>query len=218
MYSEIPELFDYTIRLVQLKPKRCSLDIVVFHLLGDLVYSANHALTHYLTLTLQESFLQNSHYGSPYKKWAGATNDNFKEVAASVKALIPIVEKLYFYPTDLADRGDGIKVAPQWLRRVRDEYDCCEIKADNCLTLSSINLRDWIDLESGWFRCCSFLRYIMEHPVVTRTDMDIADRSVLVELQSIGLIRVNQMRASYDSFAGWLRRNCTIEDVTALHR
>jgi len=217
MYKGIPELFDYAIRLLKLKPVRGSQDIVAFHLLGDLVNAADHALIHYFTLTLNEHFLQRSHYGSPYVKWASVTNDDFKGVVSAIQALIPIMETLYSDPILPYSWGDGVMIAYQWLHRVRDDYDCCVIKPDNCLTLSEINLHDWIDPESGWFRSCKFFN-IKEPPVVSRTDMDIGDRSVLAEPQTTGMVRVNQMRLSLDSLADWLRRNCTIEDVTELHQ
>ena len=61
LYEGIPEFIDFAISLVERKPKRNSLAIVAYHLLEDIVNAAEHGLRHYLTLTLEEGFLQNSH-------------------------------------------------------------------------------------------------------------------------------------------------------------
>lgn len=50
---------------------------VVCMMQRDVINHYRHALTHYLTKDLSAPFLQNSHLGTPYQKWARFTNDDF---------------------------------------------------------------------------------------------------------------------------------------------
>lgn len=96
IYKGIPELFDYTVELEKQRGKekscRDSLAIVTYHLLCEAAYAAERAMLHYLTLNLSESFLQNSHHGTPYQKWVKVTNDNFHEFDLCLKSVIKRIE------------------------------------------------------------------------------------------------------------------------------
>ena len=72
MLEGLPSLFEYVIGVVTRQRQRGSLAVVLYHLLGDVVNAAEHALTDYFPLTLSESFLHNSSIGTPYQKWAQA--------------------------------------------------------------------------------------------------------------------------------------------------
>ena len=89
MLEGLPSVFDYLISGVTRERHRGSLVVVLYHLLGDVVNAAEHALTHYFPLTLAESFLQNSSLGTPYQKWAKFTNDDFRKLDECVRRLIP---------------------------------------------------------------------------------------------------------------------------------
>ncbi|MBC7819082.1 MAG: hypothetical protein IAG10_19505 [Planctomycetaceae bacterium] len=60
----------------------------------DVINHYRHAATHYLPLTLNEHFLQNSSIGTPYEKWAKFTNEDFDVFAFTVTNLIRYTTRL----------------------------------------------------------------------------------------------------------------------------
>src|SRR6516164_5056472 len=61
----------------------------------DVINHYQHALDHYLTLTLDEPFLQNSSFGTPYEKWAHWTNDDFQMLSRTVQNLLSYTSRLF---------------------------------------------------------------------------------------------------------------------------
>jgi len=207
IYEGIPELFDYAVELVKLKPLRDSLAIVAYHLLADVLEDADHALRHYLTLSLSEHYLQNSYHGSPYKKWAYVNNDNFGMLDKNIKLLVPFIEKIHSeIMSDPTKLGHDSKAPYRWFHAVREEYVSCLVNADEpILTLYSISFKGWFDGQN-WDNPVR----LSEHPVVTSHTVPIADRLVLVEIQQTGLKRVVKMKASLTQLANWLQINYTM--------
>ncbi len=95
MFDGLPALFRYSTDLIFLERCRGSLAVVIYHLLGDIINAVEHALVHYFPLTLEESFLQNSHIGSRYQKWAKFTNEDFQKCDRCLRQLIPAIWSLY---------------------------------------------------------------------------------------------------------------------------
>jgi hypothetical protein len=60
----------------------------------DVLNHYRYAATHYLPLTLNEHFLQNSSIGTPYEKWAKFTNDDFNALAFTVTNLLRYTTRL----------------------------------------------------------------------------------------------------------------------------
>ena len=236
MLEGLPSIFEYLIRVVTGQRQQYSLAVVIYYLLGDLVNAAEHALTHYLPLTLTESFLQNSSIGTPYQKWARFTNEDFQKVDLCLQRLIPACWQWYeqnidrssgadFVPTDQSSFGKlaSIKDAWHWFHAVNTQYACCVVSPDRpALTLSAINIRGWVDPVEGRFLdvLSRFTRNWAQQPppIVTKSVREIADRSVITELQGIGLARLKELRQTNGQLAGWLRANYTMEEVTAPHQ
>ena len=205
IYEGLPEFFDYSVDLVKRKPFRDSLAIVTYHYLAEVVDAATHALQHYLTLTLTEQFLQNSHHGSPYIKWAYVNNGNFSRLDKNIKMLIPLIVDIYGETTIL--RG-GSKTPYRWFDNVLNGYCSCLISLNEpVLALGSISFKNWFDGEK-WM----YTSPMAEPPVVTSYTVSIEDRTVLEEMQQDGCERVALMNASLSQLALWLQNNYTIID------
>lgn len=71
-----------------------ALPATVFLMQQDVVNHYRYAVTHYLPLTLNEYFLQNSSIGTPYEKWAKFTNDDFQQLSFTVTNLIRYTVRL----------------------------------------------------------------------------------------------------------------------------
>lgn len=218
MYEGIPELFDFVIGLVEYKPVHDSWAIVAYHLLSELLKTAHHALVHYFTLTLNEEFLQNSHIGAPYQKWAKFTNDDFQAVDKCLKALLPVISHMYseISNVDYSYGGGSTRSEWIWLETLKKKYTCCQINQGNpSLTLSTINFDGWLEHSRKKFgNVYSF----KTAPVVIKTKLHIADRSILIEQMNVGKARLDKMMDSLDRLAKWLEANYTIAEVTATHR
>ncbi|TWT59791.1 hypothetical protein [Rubinisphaera italica] len=66
----------------------------VFLMQQDVVNHYRYAVTHYLPLTLDEHFLQNSSIGTPYEKWAKFTNEDFQKLSFTITNLIRYTTRL----------------------------------------------------------------------------------------------------------------------------
>jgi hypothetical protein len=91
----LPPLVELTTDALRRFGRADSLAVVAYHLLGDVVNAAGHALFHYLPLNLDEPFLQNSSIGTPYQKWAKFTSDDFCRVDQCLGRLAPVAWMLY---------------------------------------------------------------------------------------------------------------------------
>jgi hypothetical protein len=70
------------------------LPATVYMMQVDVINHYRYALDHYLTLTLDESFLQNSSIGPPYRKWAHFTNEDFGMLALAINNLLRYTSRL----------------------------------------------------------------------------------------------------------------------------
>ena len=216
IYKGIPELFEYVIGLVERRPKRDIQSILAFYLLREILDATEHYIIHYFTLTLNESFLQNSHLGNPYQKWAKTTNENFQKVDINLKSLEPIIAHILFSQTDLDSSVDGFKKLMFMFCRLNKEYACCEVNLDKpFLAVSAISFYGWLDTTSG-----SLIPKPRGHlefpPTVIKSEIPITDRTVLKKLQRAGHKRVEKLRILLMQFAAWLEANYSMGDITSV--
>ena len=216
IYKGLPELFEYVIGLVERRQKREIQAIMAFHLLSEILTASEYAIVHYFALTLNESFLQNSQHGSPYQKWALFTNENFSKVDQYLKLLTPIIEHFLGPETVLNSHVDGFKKILFLFYRLNNEYACCEVRLDEpLLTISAIGFDCWLDTAKGSLKPTpSGIREFP--PIAIKSVISIADRSVLKNLQSEGLIRVEELRVLLMRFAAWLEANYVMSDITTV--
>lgn len=66
----------------------------VFLMQRDVINHYRYALSHYLPLTLDKPFLQNSSIGTPYEKWAKFTNSDFEMLSARINILLHYTVRL----------------------------------------------------------------------------------------------------------------------------
>lgn len=223
MLEGLPSLFRYLIDGVAIERRCGSLEIVVYHLLGDVVNAAKHALIHYLPLTLDEEFLQHSSIGTPYQKWAKFTNEDFQDLDNCLRRLVPAVWNWYHQPFDQSHRDPrSIKGVWRWFNAIKTDYVACVVNpSEPSLTTSALGMDAWVEPTHR-----ELLRFENDlgqdkgessAPIVTRMTYDISDRSVLAELQRAGLARLGELEALNAQFATWLQAHCTMQDIVAPH-
>lgn len=83
-----------------------ALPATVFLMQQDVVNHYRYAVTHYLPLTLDEHFLQNSSLGTPYEKWAKFTNDDFQQLSFTVTNLIRYTVRLIHETESVAMKAE----------------------------------------------------------------------------------------------------------------
>jgi hypothetical protein len=229
VFEGLPNLVGYVTGLATRLRQRGSLQVVVYHVLGDLVNAAEHALIHYFPLTLAEPFLQNSSIGTPYQKWAKITNEDFEHVDQCVRLLLPLAwgcyEKNVWDRSEDEERPFGglVKDTWIWLNYIRIRYNCCIVdQYVPTLTISTLHLDSWVDTDGRRVLNVDNLprwaRPELSPQIVTESAFDIADRGTIAELQRIGLTRLDEMRRLNDRFATWIRTHCTMEEITAPHQ
>src|SRR5260370_40853869 len=77
------------------------LPAAVYMMQVDVINHYRYALEHYLTLTLNESYVQNSSLGTPYQKGAYFTNEDFAMLSFAVHNLLR-------YPSRLIDETECV--------------------------------------------------------------------------------------------------------------
>ena len=70
------------------------LPAAVYMMQVDVINHYHYALEHYLTVALDEPFLQNSSRGTPYQKWALVTNEDFETLSFAVHNLLRYTSRL----------------------------------------------------------------------------------------------------------------------------
>jgi hypothetical protein len=225
MLEGVPEFVDYVIATVPEQPAKSSLAVVAYHLLGDVVNASDLALTHYLPLTLNEEYLQNSSIGSPYQKWAKFTTEDFRDVDHTLQRLMPVAWQLYegYVSATVPEPGRVKKSAWRLYAAINERYRSCMVDRDTpSLTMSVINPARLLQQVTDQ-RTCDRPEWKFresdadgEQTLLTLR-VDISDRSVVTGLQRAGLERLGEMRASKGRFGEWLRSNYTMEDVTSEH-
>jgi hypothetical protein len=220
MLDGLPDFYDHVVGALTRQRRPGSLPIMIYHLLGDVSNAAEYSLTHYFPLTLTEPFLQNSSIGTPYQKWALFTNKDFQNVDQCLRRLLQATAEWWQETTapECAVRKD----AWHWFEVVNTQYVCCAVNPDKPeLTISAINVREWVDpvarqFLNVWNRPPWEERVVP--PVVTKSAEVIANRAAVTSLQQTGLRRLKDLRIAESRLAGWLRANCTIDEVTATHK
>ena len=235
MFRGIPRLFAYTARLIKTTPNKSSNAIVAYHLLSDIVNSAIHVLYHYLTLTLEEDFLQNSSRGTPYQKWAIVNNNNLRNFDQKVCSLVSIIYEIY-NKCDVYSLKDScagrLRNSGEWFTHVIHNYQACVIREDEPkLTISEINFNGCLSKDGVMFSSIrprllerallikgdlSFQDKV-EQRFIIKSDVSIQNRAVLNDLQREGEANIKSMKASMERLGGWLKRNYTINDVCKNH-
>lgn len=206
IYEGMLKVFELVTYSVKCGTNHGSLTLVAFHQLKEILKATEHAVTHYLTLTLNEHFLQNSHLGTPYQKWSYFTNDNFKKVDDELKALIPLIQLLL--PSTMIE----YKLATMWLSKLSKGYKCCVVEKDKpALLLSSICFDDWLASDDDKFEFKS--RLLLRSSVSKQMKLDITDRTILAEVQHDGYVRVEELRTSLRLLAVWIMSNFSLEEI-----
>jgi hypothetical protein len=80
------------------------------------------------------------------------------------------------------------------------------------LTISAIDFGWWLNTADGSVKQTP--KGMRDYPsIAIKSVMPIADRSVLIDLQREGIIRVEELRAIVAQFAAKLIANCSIDDI-----
>jgi hypothetical protein len=93
----------------------------------DVINHYNYALDHYFTLTLQESFLQNSSIGPPYQKWAHFTNEDFGLLSFAIHNLLRYTSRL-IHETECAGLANESSYSEMKSRSNTYTHLLCDIK------------------------------------------------------------------------------------------
>jgi hypothetical protein len=221
MLSGLPETCEYFVNLAIRQPKRDSMTIVLYHLLGDLINAAQHALDHYLPLDLSEPFLQKSSLGSPYQKWAKFTVEDFEDVDRCLQRLAPVAFQCY---TRLFDYDSPFQTSWKdawcWFHQLQEGYRSCQIDRE-CpkLVYGELRISPFVDPEElSFLNVWTTPQRDKAPEIVDVIELDIAHRGVVHELRCTGLDHLDEMRTALLRFAQWIRANYSIEDAVAHHR
>jgi hypothetical protein len=82
------------------------LPAAVYMMQVDVINHYHYALEHYLTVALDEPFLQNSSRGTPYQKWALVTNEDFETLSFAIHNLLRYTSRLIHETECLVPEGD----------------------------------------------------------------------------------------------------------------
>lgn len=211
IYKGIPDLFEIVIDLVIRGSQRDTQAMVAFQQLSKILKTAFNVLTHYFALTLNEDFLKHNHEEPPYQAWAKVTNENFQNLTQSMKSILPVIQHFVASEILASDSAVSYKNALNWLDKFYQEYECYRVNTEEpLLSISTICYDGWFDVGSKRFTSDLILK---APPVVKKTIISIVDRSVFIDLQKVGVIRVEEMRESLTRFATWLNVNHSKSDV-----
>ena len=154
------------------------LPTAIFLMQRDVVNHYRHALTHYLDLTLKESFLQNSSLGTPYEKWAKFANDDFAMLSFAVHNLLRYSSRLIH-----TTRCRGLISAGRFpeMKTRSNEYTTplCEIKYAG----KNIGVRILPDYSLA---VTPFAKVVLHERF-----FEIRDRNIIGELKVQGLLEVD---------------------------
>jgi hypothetical protein len=223
----LPALFDYVAGGIARTQHRASLALVIHTLSEDVINAADHALTHYLPLTLAEPYLQNSGIGTPYQKWAKFTNEDFAKldecVAPPADGRVDVVHE---QPRSRRLPGQKrlalVSFGLHRLRGVRRRGGPAGAhrRGDPPGGLGRARRRRASDGLCSGGKPAAVGERAATAAAADRHD----DRSrhrgshARRRVARAGHERVREMRASADALAAWLRANCTVIDLTQRHR
>jgi len=220
MLDGLPTLFEWVNSAVSARPQRSSLEVVLFHLRGDLVNAADAALTtHFPKAWFAHSGAHApDRPGAGYYEWATPVNADFAKVDACLRGLLAALGLWYEQAAFAAPQEQlACKDVWVWFHCADHDYRCC--LADprrTALRLGSINLEGWADVAAGRFLPATS-RSARQPPVVTTTAHDISGMEGIDELRRAGFERVEEMRAADARYAAWMRAECAMSDVTRPH-
>jgi len=186
-----------------------SLPIVILMMQKDVINHYKLAIRHYFDLSLKESYLQNSSWGTPYDKWRKFANDDFDLLFFSIKTLVQYSSRL-FHESELRQRIEdndfetlkmdsrrygslihGFKYQDKSLGIVIDEGEILEI---NELVLEGVKLED---------RWCS----------VKTTKVTISDRSVLSEISAKAEAEITSLEKIHGEYIKQCKAFCMTYDI-----
>lgn len=104
-------IFADAIHALQIDSSRLTvqpLPAAVYLMQVDVLNHYRYALEHYLCLTLNEPFLQNSSLGTPYQKWAHFTNEDFEMLSFAIHQLLRYTSRL-FHETENKSHDGNIR-------------------------------------------------------------------------------------------------------------
>jgi|GEM_PF-3412329 len=225
MLEGLDVLFAYIVNMVTDGRQTSSLAVTIHYLLEDVANAVDYATTHYFPLSLDEPFLQSSGFGSPYRKWAKFTNDDFEDVERCLRRLIPAVWQWYQQTTDQSscEEWAADKVAWGWLNGLFDEYISIEIDPDEpTIALTAISMTNWVNpLNHRFLNVWNFSpeqRPQRLPDALTTVCVNIADRSKVVELHQQGRQRLLELRNQTSRLSKWLQDNYTMAELIAPHQ
>jgi hypothetical protein len=188
--------------------------------LGDIIYSARLALTHYFTKPMDAECLQNSHLGPPYVKWALVNNENYQEFDRYFKILIQVGANLYSGLGQVEPHADAAsKQAFGWFYSILDDYKSCHFSFENekaltlTLSMTNIHLSDFLDDGGLHFKHHSVIGVIRESDIFNVNTVTIQDRIDLHHLQKQALREVEWLEDLQTEFGQWLNSNYQIKDL-----
>lgn len=105
------------------------LPAAVYMMQVDVLNHYRYALTHYLTLTLNEPYLQKSSLGTPYQKWAFFVNKDFELLSFAIHNLLRYTSRLV-HETQWPNGG---RDTSEYMRSFKDKSNTytgplCDIK------------------------------------------------------------------------------------------
>ena len=235
MLEGLPDLFEWTVGMVTNRRQHDSLQVVVFHLLGDLQNAAAVGLSQLFSHVKNMSRPTLQPFGSPiswqnsaktddHERWVRHSNEDFERVDACVHRLMLALGLWCSQTADWRDENDFFSNwdAYFWLHAVKAEYVSCVVGTPwGSLTYASLDVAGFVDSVSWRFLPIwspNRRQDEVERPaVVTKVVHELSDTAANFELQRLGFERLEKMRVCHDAFAAWLRANCTMEEVTAPH-
>jgi hypothetical protein len=127
------------------------LPAVVYMMQVDVINHYRYALDHYFSLSLSESFLQNSSIGTPYQKWAYFTNEDFGMLSFAIHNLLRYTSRL-IHETECAalrtsERSSEMKdlsnrfTGPICEVRYRNKAIGISVHEDNHLSIAAVRTK-----------------------------------------------------------------------------
>jgi hypothetical protein len=225
----LPSLCHYTIASVQQRPGD-SMAVVAYHLIGDVINVTDIAMRGW-SRSLDDPYMQNTSFASPYIKWATLTNHEFIQVDRCVRRLLNVTRCSYHLNVYQSVRGGQVndenlpiltsdKDASMWFDALEQRYASCVVSTDRPeVTLGTCHIDACVDA-GGWF-----LNLwnrpgdrSPQPPMAPTTVHAIHDRRVVLELHRKGSDRLRDMREALDRFGAWIRTNCSLESLTVPHQ
>ncbi len=180
------------------------LPAAVYMMQVDVINHYRHALDHYFTLTLNESFLQSSSIGTPYQKWAYFTNKDFEMLSFAIHNLLRYSSRL-IHETEVGPQHNAEDFSEMIrMGRKSNSYTnpICEIRfgkrsigicvhEDNCLSIVAVGFKVNRDTEGNEHeQAIEKEEFDRLHSTIRAEKIDIGDRSILATLRQRGTTEI----------------------------